>query len=157
MPSLFHPLTPRCFERLGARAHRSKTGAPLLAGDPHLGLAIPGIWYVARIKVADRVIEDATTPGVPFIIMGRNNGLAGLTSNEADLLDVIKVGRDDITSRITEVINIDGEFNENVTVSFFNQAPIIIGELAESGDGEGYALLSTALSETTDHPMRCCD
>lgn len=153
LPSLFHPDPKGASNAWAVAPHRSKTGAALLAGDPHLGLAIPGIWYVARIKVADRVIEGATTPGVPFIIMGRNNGLAwSLTSNEADVQDVVKVDRDDITSSITEVINIDGEFNENLTVSFFNQAPVITGELAESGDGEGYALLSTALSSNDRTP-----
>jgi len=27
----------------------SASGAPLLAGDPHLGFGLPGIWYLARI------------------------------------------------------------------------------------------------------------
>jgi penicillin amidase len=85
--------------------------------------------------------------------MGRNNELAwSLTSNEADIQDVVKVDRDDITSRVTEVINIDGEFNENLIVSFFHNAPVITGELAESGAGEGYALLSTALNSNDRSP-----
>ena len=29
---------------------RSTSGAPLLAGDPHLGFGLPGIWYLARIE-----------------------------------------------------------------------------------------------------------
>lgn len=153
LPSIFHPDPKGASNAWAVAPHRSKSGAPLLAGDPHLGLAIPAIWYIARLKVGNRVIEGATTPGVPFVIIGRNNDLAwSVTSNEADLQDVVTVGREDITSRITEIINIDGEFNESVTVSLFKNAPVINGELAESGDGKGQALLSTALSRNDRSP-----
>lgn len=153
LPPLFHPDPKGASNAWVVAPHKSKSGGALLAGDPHLGLAIPGIWYVARLKAGKRVIEGATTPGVPFVIVGRNASLAwSVTSNEADLQDLVTVERKDITSRITETINIDGEYNENLTVSFFNTAPVIGGELAESGDGEGYALLSTALSRTDRSP-----
>lgn len=153
LPPLFHPNPKGASNAWAVAPHRSKSGAPLLAGDPHLGLAIPGIWYIARLKAGDQVIEGATTPGVPFVIIGRNKSLAwSVTSNEADVQDVVTVGREDVTSRITEIIGIEGEFNENVTVAFFNDAPVIGGELAESGDGEGHALLSTALSKNDRSP-----
>lgn len=153
LPPLFHPDPKGASNGWAVAPHRSKSGAPLLAGDPHLGLAIPSIWYIARLKAGNRVMEGATTPGVPFVIIGRNNDLAwSVTSNEVDVQDIVVVGRDDITSRITETINIDGEFNENVTVSLFKNAPVINGELAKSGDGEGHALLSTALSANDRSP-----
>lgn len=153
LPPLFHPAPKGASNAWAVAPHKSKSGAALLAGDPHLGLSIPGIWYVARLKAGNRIIEGGTTPGVPFVIIGRNASLAwSITSNEADLQDVVMVDRKDITSRITETINIDGEYDENLTVSFFNDAPVIIGELAESGDGEGHALLSTALSSNDRSP-----
>lgn len=153
LPPLFHPDPKGASNAWAVAPHKSKSGAALLAGDPHLGLSIPGIWYVARLKAGNRIIEGGTTPGVPFVIIGRNASLAwSITSNEADLQDVVMVERKDITSRITETINIDGEYDENLTVSFFNDAPVIIGELAESGDGEGHALLSTALSSNDKSP-----
>ena len=153
LPPLFHPDPKGASNAWAIAPHKSKSGAALLAGDPHLGLSIPGIWYDARLKAGKRVIEGGTTPGVPFVIIGRNASLAwSITSNEADLQDVVTVERADITSRITETINIDGEYDENLTVSFFNDAPVISGELAESGDGEGHALLSTALSSNDRSP-----
>ena len=44
---------------------RSTTGAPLLAGDPHLGFAFPGLWYLARIDTPTGALAGATAPGMP--------------------------------------------------------------------------------------------
>jgi penicillin amidase len=43
----------------------SAGGAPLLAGDPHLGFLFPSLWYLARIELPGRVLTGATAPGVP--------------------------------------------------------------------------------------------
>ena len=50
----------------------SATGAPLLAGDPHLAFGFPGIWYLARIDTPDTTLAGATAPGVPFLVLGHN-------------------------------------------------------------------------------------
>jgi len=54
----------------------SNTGAPLLAGDPHLALQFPAIWYLARIETPGNTLVGATAPGVPFLIIGRNAHIA---------------------------------------------------------------------------------
>lgn len=65
------------------------TGAPLLAGDPHLGFTFPGIWYLARIETPDGVLAGATAPGVPFLVLGRNSRIAWtFTTTGADVQDV---------------------------------------------------------------------
>ena len=67
----------------------SVTGAPLLAGDPHLALSFPDIWYLARIETPSRVLAGATAPGVPFLIMGHNGRIAWtFTTTGADTEDV---------------------------------------------------------------------
>ncbi len=67
----------------------SATGAPLLAGDPHLALGFPGIWYLARIARPGGVLTGATAPGVPFLVLGQNTHIAwSFTSNEADCQDL---------------------------------------------------------------------
>ena len=69
----------------------STTGAPLLAGDPHLGYATPGIWYLARIDTPDNVLAGATAPGVPFMVIGRNSNIAWtFTTNGADTQDLFE-------------------------------------------------------------------
>ncbi|MFM7422213.1 MAG: penicillin acylase family protein, partial [Alphaproteobacteria bacterium] len=69
---------------------RSATGAPLLAADPHLSHSAPIIWYLARISLPDgRSLMGATAPGVPGILIGRNENLAwGFTTTHADTQDI---------------------------------------------------------------------
>ncbi len=57
-------------------AHHTGTGAPLLAGDPHLALNFPSLWYLARIETPETTLVGATAPGVPFLIIGRNHHIA---------------------------------------------------------------------------------
>ncbi len=67
----------------------SATGAPLLAGDPHLLYMLPGMWYLARIERPDGVWAGATAPGVPGVIMGRNANIAwAFTTTGADTQDL---------------------------------------------------------------------
>ena len=70
-------------------ARHSATGAPLLAGDPHLAFALPGIWYLARIDTPEGTLAGATAPGVPFLVMGHNGRIAwSFTTNGADVQDL---------------------------------------------------------------------
>ncbi|WP_158745451.1 penicillin acylase family protein [Acidisphaera sp. L21] len=67
----------------------SDTGAPLLAGDPHLGFSTPGIWYLARIDTPDATLAGAFAPGVPFLVIGRTGKIAWtFTTTGADTQDV---------------------------------------------------------------------
>lgn len=72
-------------------AGRSATGAPLLASDPHLSHSAPILWYLARISLPDgRRLIGATAPGVPGIVIGRNENLAwGFTTTHADTQDLV--------------------------------------------------------------------
>ena len=69
---------------------RSASGAPLLATDPHLGYQAPILWYLARIELpGGRVLAGATAPGVPGIVIGRNERLAwGFTTTHSDTQDI---------------------------------------------------------------------
>ena len=67
----------------------SVTGAPLLAGDPHLGFSMPAIWYLARLETPAGTLAGATAPGVPFLVMGHNGRIAWtFTTTGADTQDV---------------------------------------------------------------------
>ena len=67
----------------------SATGAPLLAGDPHLAFGFPGIWYLARIDTPHGVLAGATAPGVPFMVLGHNSRIAwSFTTTGADVQDL---------------------------------------------------------------------
>jgi len=65
------------------------SGAPLLAGDPHLQFGFPGIWYLARIDTPEETLVGATAPGVPGVVIGRNRDIAWtFTTTGADVQDI---------------------------------------------------------------------
>jgi len=68
---------------------RSSTGGALLAHDPHLGLQAPGWWYLARLEFEGRVLAGATAPGIPYMVIGRNDTLAwSFTTTHGDTQDL---------------------------------------------------------------------
>lgn len=72
-------------------ARHSATGAPLLAGDPHLAFNLPGLWYLARIDTPGGVLAGATAPGVPMLVIGRNSRIAWtFTTTGADTQDLFR-------------------------------------------------------------------
>jgi len=74
------------FAALGGR---SASGGTLMANDPHLGLTTPGIWMLARLELENGGAIGATIPGIPAILIGRNDDLSwGLTSSYLDDQDL---------------------------------------------------------------------
>ncbi|WP_135466232.1 penicillin acylase family protein [Crenalkalicoccus roseus] len=71
-------------------SRHSASGAPLLAADPHLPFQAPILWYLARIDLpGGRVLAGGTSPGVPFMVFGRNERIAwGFTTTHSDTQDV---------------------------------------------------------------------
>ena len=68
---------------------RTRDGYALLAGDPHLDLSLPSIWYEAHLIVPDTLdVYGVTIPGAPGIVLGFNRDVAwSFTNTEADVLD----------------------------------------------------------------------
>jgi penicillin amidase len=68
---------------------QTKSGKPLLANDPHLGLAAPILWYMARIVTPEGSLSGVTFPGVPYHILGHNDHVAwGATTTGGDVQDL---------------------------------------------------------------------
>ena len=68
---------------------RSASGKPLLANDPHLGLTAPPVWYFAHLSAPGLNVIGATLPGVPGVILGRNERIAwGFTNTGPDVQDL---------------------------------------------------------------------
>ncbi len=68
---------------------RSASGHALLAGDPHLELTLPSIWYEAHLVVRDTLdVYGVTIPGAPGIIIGFTPAVAWtFTNTGADVMD----------------------------------------------------------------------
>lgn len=66
----------------------SGSGKPIIANDPHLAYRAPGIWYAAVIKSLDWNAAGVTLPGVPGIVIGKNDNISWtLTSIMTDETD----------------------------------------------------------------------
>lgn len=146
-------LTPMGASNAWAVAGSKTGGGALLAGDPHLGFAIPGVWYLARLQVGDETVEGATAPGSPFVIIGRNRHVAwSFTSNEADLQDLVQVSADDVTEQLIDDIDVKGGRDRKLTRFYVQGAPVVAGSLLDGDGRDGMALRATALQPTDTTP-----
>ena len=75
----------------------SRSGHALLAGDPHLDLTLPSIWYEAHIVVPGVVdVYGVTIPGARGMVIGFTRDLAWtFTNTGADVLDAYRETVDD--------------------------------------------------------------
>src|SRR5687767_4120024 len=78
---------------------RTRNGHALLAGDPHLELTLPSIWYEAHLVVPGKLdIYGVTIPGAPGVVIGFNRDIAWtFTNTGADVLDAYAETVDDST------------------------------------------------------------
>ena len=68
---------------------KTKSGLPLLADDPHLGLASPSIWYQMHLQSPEQNVGGVIFAGVPGIILGHNEDVAwGVTNVGPDVQDL---------------------------------------------------------------------
>jgi penicillin amidase len=108
------------------------SGKPILANDPHLGLTIPGIWLPMRFEIGGREIEGVTLPGLPGVILGRNDRLAwGYTNLCADVQDLyVEDPRSpNVTARV-ETIAVKGAAPERFEVKETRHGPLVDGRHA---------------------------
>jgi penicillin amidase len=133
------------------------TGMPLLANDPHLGIAMPSIWYQVDLHCKPRndqcpyEVAGFSLAGAPGVIIGHNGHIAwGFTFAEEDVMDLFieKVNPDnpnqyevngewvDFETR-KETINVVGGDPVELTVHITRHGPVIseaYGPLKNEGD-----------------------
>lgn len=64
---------------------RTASGKPLLCNDPHLLFGLPPFWYPVALHGPSHRVIGGTLPGVPGVLIGRNEHLAwGFTAVMAD-------------------------------------------------------------------------
>ena len=116
---------------------RSASGKPLLANDPHLTLSAPAVWYFAHLSAPGFEVIGATLPGVPGVVLGRNNRIAwGFTSTIPDVQDLY-IEHVDTTGRALtpqgwqklttrgEIIKVKGQPDVSLTVRESRHGPLI--------------------------------
>ena len=126
----------------------TKSGSPLLANDPHLGLSAPAVWYFAGLhapagKFSDGQVHPAldvvgaTLPGLPFVVLGRTQKAAwGFTNTGPDVQDLYlealegkdsyrtPTGQEAFVTR-DEVIKVKGQGDVNIQVRTTRHGPVI--------------------------------
>jgi penicillin G amidase len=135
---------------------RTKSGHPLLAGDPHLPPSMPGIFYQVDLELDGRFARGASLPGVPGITMGQTNDVAfAFTNAMADVMDLFveRVDRDryefqgewrPLEVRVEE-IEVKGRSEpERLEVRHTHHGPIVNDALG-ADDAEPLALRWTVL------------
>lgn len=145
---------------------RTETGKPIVAGDPHLGLTAPNLWYLARLSFPGLSIAGATLPGVPFHILGHNGHIGwSMTTTGADTQDLVvetlapgnsdrylgPIGSRPFMTR-TETIQVKGEDPVRLEIRATENGPVISDLVGRNGtaapDGRVIALRSAML-----HPL----
>ncbi|MDX1641455.1 MAG: penicillin acylase family protein, partial [Balneolaceae bacterium] len=98
---------------------KTVSGMPILAGDPHMGLSIPGFWYEVAYHTPDHQISGTTIPGSPFVVLGQNEHIAwSMTNIMADDTDFFSEQinpnnpEEYVVDSVTDSITIYEEFRE---------------------------------------------
>ncbi len=133
---------------------RTASGKPILANDPHLGLTAPPVWYFAQLSTPGMNVIGATFPGVPGVILGRNERIAwGFTNTGPDVQDLFLEKLDAsggyiapegsrAFETIEETIRVKGGETETLRVRVSRHGPVISDVLraAQELTPRGYVL-----------------
>jgi penicillin amidase len=124
---------------------RTASGKPILADDPHLSLTSPMLWYLADIQGPTLKSIGASIPGLPAIVIGRNERVAwGVTNVNPDVQDLyIEPEGVRLTER-TEIIKVKGGADVQLVVRESSHGPII-SDAGAADVGPRVALKWTAL------------
>jgi len=77
---------------------KTRSGAPILCNDPHLGLNFPSLWYEMQISTPTFNAYGVSFPGAPSIVIGFNDSIAwGLTNAGRDVKDYYEIQFRDTT------------------------------------------------------------
>ena len=105
---------------------RSATDAPLLAGDMHLAVTLPPIWYEAHLVTPTTNAYGLTIPGAPVLIQAFNRHVGWtMTNTGADQVDHYALTVDSTRSRY----RYEGEWRDLQrkvdTISVKGAAPVL--------------------------------
>lgn len=143
---------------------KSESGAPLLADDPHLGLATPAVWYQTTLKSPEQNVSGVILAGIPGIILGHNEDVAwGITNVGPDVQDLYIEKRNPSNPKqflhngkwvdaeiINETIKVKDQEPIDYEVTVTRHGPVI-SEFAHQSDTDTVLSMKwTALEATQD-------
>lgn len=148
---------------------KTKSGAPILCNDPHLGLSLPSIWYEMQLTTPTMNVYGATFPGSPSVIIGFNDHIAfGFTNAQRDVKDYYHIkfkdaskkeywynGQWQPTELRVEEIKIRGAKTMNDTVAYTVFGPVMYDEsfTVDSTNNNAIAVRWTAHESSNEGAM----
>jgi penicillin amidase len=119
--------------------HRTETGRPILASDPHRAYGSPSLRYIAHLTAPGLDVIGAGEPALPGISLGHNGSLAfALTIFPADQEDLMVYETDPADPRryrygegwetmriVTEAVPVTGAPDQSITLAFTRHGPVI--------------------------------
>jgi len=143
---------------------KSASGEPILANDPHLGLATPSIWLQMHLEAEDVNVSGVIFAGVPGIILGHNENVAwGVTNTGPDVQQLYLEKRNpdaqyeflfeeewEAAEIIDEPILVKDAEPVDYEVVVTRHGPVISEFAEESGVNTVLSLSWTALEPTTE-------
>ena len=123
---------------------RSKTGAAIMASDPHLGISIPNLWLIAGLKSPGYHVVGLMAPALPIFAIGRNPWIAwggtNMRAASSDLVDLSGLPDSAIRTR-TERISVRWWLDEEITIRETDWGPVLSDAPQLIKDaGSGFAL-----------------
>ena len=123
---------------------RSATGHALLAGDPHLELTLPSVWYEIHLLVPGELdVYGVTFAGTPGVVLGFNRDIAwSFTNTGSDAIDYYRETLDrpdrptrylvdgewrDLEQRVEEYYGKDGRLLFTDTLYATHRGPLMLG------------------------------
>lgn len=91
-PFILHPDKNNGSNNWAVSGSKTKSHAPILCNDPHLGLNLPSLWYEMQISTPNFNSYGVSFPGAPSIIIGFNDSIAwGVTNAGRDVKDYYEI------------------------------------------------------------------
>ncbi|MFK7933580.1 MAG: penicillin acylase family protein [Saprospiraceae bacterium] len=106
---------------------KSKTGNPILCGDPHLRMTLPAVWFENQIHTPEYNVYGVSLPGIPGVTIGFNENIAwSMTNVGHDISDFYEITWQDSTK---QAYLLDGKYvpvkKRIETYGIKNSEPII--------------------------------
>ena len=111
---------------------RTRSGMPLLAGDPHRALEMPNVYVQCHVSCAEWDVLGLTIPGVPgFSHFGHNAEVAwSITHAMVDDQDLYRFEHPPKAARRVETIEVRGADQVEVEIATSSRGPLIAPDLA---------------------------
>jgi penicillin G amidase len=95
---------------------RSASGGALLAGDPHLHLTLPSIWFQLTMDSPAYHVAGVTIPGTPVVLLGHNDHIAWSLTDAQNQQTFFYVEKEDKAH--PNAYSWHGEWKQYTTVSY---------------------------------------